>query len=1181
MRIQKIELNGFKSFADRTRLELHPGITCVVGPNGCGKSNVVDAFRWALGEQSAKNLRGSKMEEVIFNGTDQRKPKGMTQVDIVLGGLARETPEGMPTDTVTVSRRLFRSGESEYLINRNSCRLRDIRDIFLDTGLELKTYSILEQGRVGEIINAKASERRFLIEEVAGVVKYKVRKQEALSKLESSRNNLQRVNDITGEVKRQLNALDRQAKKAERYKRMLEEARDLDIALSGRTFHRLSEELAELARKIAELKEREAERLTGLQALEARIEQDRLALLDREREVEAVQNDLYSREKANTELQGRIDLVKQERDNLSQRVSDHQRREEDLRNREADLREQAADVGREAQAMEVTLGDAESRFEDLSRRVREAESAVNEAEENLEQARRELLSVSDAKATLQNRIAVLERDRENLNARLSRIGEEHTGVVSERAEAESRLQEAEKELVSSRSLLDGRKKEREELLERIRGTREELRSAEETSRRAREEVVAHESRLTSLEEIEKEFVGFGEGTRYIAEEGAERHEIQTLGLLADRIRVPAEYETALEAALGERLRTLIVADGNGIRRILTVLGGEERGSGAFVALDHTARGHTWAAPQPGGVSGVRGWAKDLVESEDTLRDLVGGLLKGVLVVETAEHALALWDRDDFENVTLVTLRGETFSPGGVVLAGGGKGLLGKKREIRDLRNAVEKAKARAEEEARALETLRERLAVLERQLEESSQVLRDGERTVVSAERKYEAHKDDVARADKRLAYLDGERRQMEAEIEAIRREIEEKAHSFREAGERLAEREEGIARASEALNDERERLETLRSEGTEARVELNRLRNVAEGLERERTRLELALNDAAKRREVLAAEREGMERRILEADQLRAKTEKERDHGIALAHELQEKRNMSRVRYNEEFEALNEKEAQAKQQRPMLEETRAALKTAEVRSAEVAITLEGLVAKILDEYDVKLAELPPAEIEEGAEQRLRDLRQKMAAMGPVSLGALEEYQELEERHRFLDQQQRDLVESIESIEAAIGKINRTTKKRLTEAYTLLREKFHEVFRTLFGGGRADLILVGEDILEAGLDIQVQPPGKRLQNITLLSGGEKALTALALLFSGFLIKPSPLCILDEVDAPLDESNTDRFAILLKEIAKDVQFVVITHNRRTMEAADILYGATMEEPGVTKIVSMKMAEYAAV
>lgn len=1176
MRIEKIELIGFKSFAEKTAFQLHSGITCIVGPNGSGKSNIVDSFRWVLGEQSAKSLRGEKMEEVIFNGSANKKPRGMSEVNLLLSFDSPEQGNGDSRTLTSVARRLYRSGESEYLINRSQCRLRDIKDLFLDTGLEIKSYSILEQGRIGEILNAKPQDRRFLIEEVAGVMKYKVRKAEALSKLESSRLNLQRINDIVAEVKRQINSLDRQVRKAERYKRLSSEMRSVELKIAKRDFTDLRESMDRTLADYKSLKEQEALLRAELNALENAVETKRIALLEKEKALDALTQDLRGLEREIAETERLIAVSTTERTNLTEYRTRLVQQESDI------LQKIASTEGRrnELENSEALLSaEIESLREELSERneaIRGLESALSEKEELVEARRKGIFRLAEEESRLRNEIGRVLASIENLERKLAATQRESDTARERLAGVENAVGETDASLISINNELLLLNDQKGTIIAERERCRAELEQCRNTMASVREELASASSRLSSIQEILHEDLSGDVLTEHL----------RIMTSVAEIIDVDEAYEKAIENALAEKINGFVVPSFDaisagaqplkekGVRRTtfvpVDVPGGE--GGGLQETLLNSRNGS------------VVGRALELVRINPEKAEfsaVVRSLLNNVIVVKDLTAAFSLYSEAGLNGnavPTFVTLDGETVEPSGAVSVGEGKGVLRRKREVRELEALVTQKRAETER-------LGQQLTLMEAVLQEKEASLKSTEATIVNAEKEIsllrltaENQNEEKERISRKLSYLGIEGEEILREKESLKAAVSEKEAEAEKVAAKRAEAEQLVLTIQDEIARQKELYETERSSITELRLSLNSSRERMESLKKEREASMETLSELTATQELLAKEKSDIDSRISVCLE-----ETERNNGllrglVLKADDLRRVITEGRDAIRAESEELIHAEQELKGRRGRLDSLTSSINEADVSIAEHRLRIENLSDSVSRNYGIEIASFEAEPVVAEDEARLTEIRTKIEELGPVNLGTLEEYEELKSRYEFLTKQQEDLTKSIAELEEAITKINSTTRKKLREAFEELNAKFSEVFTLLFGGGRAGLVMTDENnILDSGIDIIAQPPGKKLQNINLLSGGEKALTALALLFASFLIKPSPLCILDEVDAALDESNIERFAKMLRELSGKIQFIVVTHNRVTMEAADYIYGITMEEPGVSKVISMQLVE----
>lgn len=1175
MRIEKIELIGFKSFAEKTTFQLHPGITCIVGPNGAGKSNVVDSFRWVLGEQSAKSLRGEKMEEVIFNGSTTKKPRGMSEVNLLLSFDSPEQGNGDSQSLTSVARRLYRSGDSEYLINRGQCRLKDIKDLFLDTGLEIKSYSILEQGRIGEILNAKPQDRRFLIEEVAGVMKYKVRRAEALSKLESSRVNLQRINDIVMEVKRQINSLDRQVRKAERYKKLTAEMTAAELKIAKRDYTDLKSSLDRILAESASLKEGESVLRAELSKIENAIETKRIELLDKEKSLDALTLELQGLEREIAETERIIAVSTTERANLTEYMTK-------LTQQESDVVQKIAGTENRKRELETAEGQLSSEMDTLRQELAEKnegikgmESALSEKEEIIETKRREIFRIAEEISHLRNEMGRFLASMENLEKKYAAVTAETDAAKDQLSRTETALQETDGALISKNNELLLFSEEKRMVTSGIDEYRSGVEHARNTIATVREELASASSRLASLQEIMHED---------LSRESLLEH-LQIMASIAEVIDVEETYEKAIENALSEKINGFVIRSFDDIAAAAPELKRKGIRRTTFVPLAVTAVEANEPFTLAGDVAAdsIVGRATDLVRANADsggISIVLKSLLKNILVVRDLSAAASLLS-DAFSRehqLTFVTLDGETVEPTGAVTVGEGKGILKRKREIRELESFIAQRKHEMERLGRTLESM-------ETSLQEKQASLKNVEETIIHAEKEIsllrltvENQNGEKERISRKLAYLNIEREEILRETETLKGILAERESGVQRMSTLKTEAEGSVSAVQDEIALSKERYEAERASITDLRLALNSSKERMESLRKERETSVEMLSELSGTQDSLAKEKSEIHSRILLCSDEIGKND-ERLKGLVLkADTLRTVITENREIIRSESEELIHAEQESRSYRGRLDALISAINEADIAAAEHRLKIENLSGGISQNYGVDIAAFEAEPVSPEDEERLIEIRTKIQDLGPVNLGSLDEYEELKSRYEFLTQQQDDLNRSIAELEEAITKINSTTRKKLREAFDELNTKFSEVFTLLFGGGKAGLVLTDEhNILDSGIDIIAQPPGKRLQNISLLSGGEKALTALSLLFSSFLIKPSPLCILDEVDAALDESNIGRFARMLRELAGKIQFIVVTHSRATMEAADYIYGITMEEPGVSKVISMQLVE----
>ena len=1179
MRIEKIELIGFKSFSERTTFNLHPGITCIVGPNGCGKSNIVDAFRWVLGEQSAKSLRGEKMEEVIFNGSATKKPKGMADVTLVMSGVGDPTQDNGDDshDLTSVTRRLYRSGESEYMANRAVCRLKDIKDLFLDTGLEVKSYSILEQDRISAILNSKPQDRRFLIEEVAGVMKYKVRRTEAQNKLEASRLNLQRINDIVLEVKRQINALDRQAKKAERYKKLSSEMRAIELKIAKRDYQILKESLEKILVEYNALKENEALKRAELSGLENATEKNHIELLEKEKSLEKLQQEFRDMERAIAETERLIAVSNKDRDNLKEYLIKLHSQKDEVETKGIELSEKQEELSNIETKLSIDIDGLKDELRDRNESIDMLESGLEEKENIIEAKRREIFRIAEELSNLKNEMARMQTSIEALERKEAALIKDSGDSKRILNEIDSSIKGVEGSLRNKNSEVLLLKEKKGIYIAELSSTREKIEHLRNQLSKTKEDLASNISRLESLRELI-----FDAPTREILSEGSNLHIISSL---LDILNVDPQYEKAIENALSEKINSFILKSTEDIEIAISTLKAKGVGRMAFIALDKDEGGKMKEESEKDSSfivhpstfnEGIIGRAIDFVKVDAGFADIAKNLLKNILIVKDLRTAFAM--RESGNNSFFVSIEGEIVEPSGAVIGGEGRGVLKRKRESREIEEIIEQKK-------NSIDRMQKDLNGLQQELSEKESGIRDIESAIVNAEKEMslsrltsENYQEEKERIDRKLAYLSIELEEIAKEKESIKNLIREKEALINVSESKKNLTEKYMSDLLEEISQKKTDYEEQRAHITDLRLSITSHGEKIEAIQKEKDTVSSTVEELSQKNNSLNDEIKSVEERISERGAEISGNEEKIKGMVLNADEMRGNISDQREALEQENHELLLCEQGIKTLRHEIDSLSSRVSGLDVERAEHKLRIENLIETIRQNYGAEIDTLTVEPLMPEDEERLTELRTKIQELGPVNLGTLEEYEELCTRYEFLTKQQADLNKSIAELEEAITKINSSTKRKLREAFEALKVRFSEVFITLFGGGRAELIMTDENnILETGIDVIAQPPGKRFQNISLLSGGEKALTALSLLFASFLIKPTPLCILDEADAPLDESNTERFGKMLKELSKDIQFIVITHNRVTMEASDYIYGITMEEPGVSKVISMQFVE----
>ncbi len=1173
LKLERVEIQGFKSFYEKVDLTFPGNVTAVVGPNGCGKSNICDAVAWALGEQSARILRGERMDDVIFNGSAKRRPLGMAEVILTLstrngsgnGGSSADA-ESEP-EVLRIGRRVYREGHGEYFLNDKLVRLKDIQDRLLGTGLGVRAYSVIEQGRIDQVLSTKPQDRRRLIEEAAGITKYKLKKRLAEMKLEETKGNLLRLSDIISEIERNVASLKRQASKAARYKEQSEALRQKRAAITRARYDRLLAAVSQAERLREERRDREAQAAAALGRAEAELARVRLASAEAQGARDRLREIVVSLESAIERDDTLIEANRRAGVEIAHRRESLEREERDVSAERSRAAQELAEVEeRIARAVAEARAKSGAR-EEADRKASAASAALAQLERKLEAARTEALSAAGKCVAARNARHEVDLETSRVAASLTRLEEARTRTTHELAEREEEVSQAQEqerraseEARAAREDVDAGEQE----LARLIGLVAEREAARES---AREALGALEHRHGALLEIARSREGSVEKLRgALAASGvAER------GLLCERLRPARGWEEAVDLLLGGDLDALLVA-GDTIR---AVQASRKLPTWSLIRSD-------WApdtkAPAPAGT--VPGWDVAL-ENFASLTAAERAALPPAGFVEPLEEALRLAER--FPGVTFVTPRHELVR-GSLVRTVNtppeASGPFALAREIQDLEGRCAQARAalgsleaelqdhRRARQAREAEMpgrrecerqANARLCALQARLEERRSERDRLQREAETCAAEAATLREEAAALERRRAAAQEEERRCAKEEDAVRGKIDAFTSELTEA------RSFAMA-ASEELAHRRTEAEVAAERRRSAEAAREKLREAQSALERR-------LGDAAQEIRRLSERAEELEREKKEARQRQAENVKARETRAAELESASQAATECSARVERGEEAT-------RSERAALDAAREARFEAEVTETRVRSDLEHLIAQAKEEFGVAASALPPPaddseEALAGLEAEAAELAASIERMGPVNVLAFDEHREMSERLAFLTTQRDDLLKSIAELQDSIRKINATSAARFQEAFTAVNENFKAMFARLFQGGTAQMRLLDEtDVLESGVEIIAQPPGKRNQSILLLSGGEKALTAIALLMAIFRYKPSPFCILDEVDAPLDEANIDRFTRLLRDMTEDTQFIAITHNKRTMESADILYGVTMEEAGCSKIVSVK-------
>lgn len=1180
MFLKRLDIIGFKSFADRVSIEFVPGVTAVVGPNGSGKSNITDAIRWVLGEQSAKSLRGAKMEDIIFAGSDSRKPLNVAEVTITLDNEDQFLP--LDYQEVSITRRVYRSGESEFFINKQPCRLKDIVDLLMDSGLGKEAFSIIGQGRVEEILSSKPEERRTIFEEAAGVLKYKIRKKKAENKLAETQENLHRVSDILHELEQQLEPLKMQASIAKDYLEKRDELERFEVALMVHDIEQLHQQWTSLKQLLAQHQNEEIQLSAALQKEEAEIEQLRDHITALDESIDGLQQVLLVASEELEKLEGRKEVLKERKKNAVQYKKQ--------------LEDAIASLSEKKERLELALKREKEQLAQLKKAVSTIQAELKEkqaslsaydanVEEKIEQLKSDYIELVHEQASLKNERSHLQTLLAKLQAKQIALAEENRKYLDERkyleeqyAKLDEKRQQMEKTLQQKEALLQEKTNE-------VAAMKADLEKKESMLYQAYQYLQQTKSRKEMLEEMQQDYAGFFQGVKEILKARAKFPGIH--GAVVELIQVPDRYETAMEIALGGAMQHIVVENEEVARKAIHYLKAHDYGRATFLPMN-VMQPKTISSEQLALIKGhpaFVGIASELIHYDSAYRSVIANLLGNVIITTDLKGANEL-ARLLHYRYRLVTLDGDVVSPGGAMTGGGvakkANSLLSRNRELETITAKLHEMEQKTEQLERLVQTKKKAihqeeaaLLALRQQIEEERFALQE----VKSELREVQLQEKNM---NERLALYDHEKANDEQEVKQMTEKLAAIEQQLGGLEGKLQEIDRTIETLQAQKQSEQTSKEALQTAMTEQKIALaetqQRLKNVQEKVEQlnaeladTERQLQTAKQELATLMEEINSSHSGEE----ELEKMRQKKAQDKQKTI----ELIASRREQRLQYQTKLEHLEREWKEKKRQHKQLADM---VKDEEVKLNRLDVELENLLNRLREEYMLSFEaakEAYPLTVDaQEARKRVKLIKRSIDELGTVNLGAIDEYERVSERYQFLTEQKADLQQAKETLHQVIDEMDQEMKKRFLSTFEHIRSHFGDVFRQLFGGGNADLRLTNpDDLLETGIEIVAQPPGKKLQNLSLLSGGERALTAIALLFSILKVRPVPFCVLDEVEAALDEANVHRYAQYLKQFSNQTQFIVITHRKGTMEEADVLYGVTMQESGVSKLVSVRLED----
>lgn len=1181
MYLKSIEIHGFKSFANKIVFQFHNGITGIVGPNGSGKSNVADAVRWVLGEQRIKQLRGASMQDVIFSGTETRKPLSYAYVAITLDNSDHQL--AIDYDEVTVARRIYRSGESEYLINGTPCRLKDVNELFYDTGIGKEGYSIIGQGQIDKILSGKPEERRELFDEAAGIVKFKRRKAAAQTKLENEKQNLVRVNDILSELEKQVGPLEKQSEVAKVYLRKKEELKSLDINVFLLENKRLREQLASAEEKYnlasTELVET-GEKYEGIKEEYERIQQEIESL---DTAIEAAREQLTDTGLMRGKLEGEINVLKEQ-------INSAHGSENHLNNRKAALEEEIAGKEQEKQDILTDKKDTDTQVQEIAEAAAKAkadleaiQNKITELNNNIEAGKNTIIGELNQRATIKSKMGRFDTMMEQINIRKAELNSRLLRAKSDEAAREETVKKLEETFETvTEELRQMTEQEAASELE-LGNIRENLTGLDAKLRETQTRFHQEQSKLEALTNITERYDGYGGSVKKVMEQKEKEKGI--IGVVADIIQVEAKYETAIETALGGNIQNIVTDNEETAKHMIGFLKQNRLGRATFLPLTSITKPQEFKNPEALKEKGVIGMADELVGTEEEYRNVAKAMLGRIVVVDNVDNAVKIARKFDY-GIRMVTLEGELLVPGGAISGGAFKNnsnLLGRRREMDELEKKVKKLsedittynqkiedtkskrnKLRMDLEALKTEmqrksieqnTARLNISQARERMEEeaeSAQSLKLEEQEIETRIFEIRSGKESITQE---LAASEELEKTTQEQILGFQKELESCRLEESEASAHAGEWEVKVEKMRQALDYKQANVDRIGGELERAQAELN---EILEALTENAQEVERKKNNILEIEKTIAASHENQDA-----------SRKKLDEDLAKKEELSAKQKdffRSREEMSERMNALDKEVYRLGEQKKKLEDG-----------------IEGQINYMWDEYEITLSDAAGLRNEEMNDlpvmkREISGLKDEIRKLGNVNVNAIEDYKNLMERYTFMKTQHDDLVEAEKTLEGIIEELDTAMRKQFTEKFAEISREFDKVFKELFGGGKGTLELMeDEDILEAGIRIIAQPPGKKLQNMMQLSGGEKALSAISLLFAIQNLKPSPFCLLDEIEAALDDSNVGRFAKYLHKLTKNTQFIVITHRRGTMEQVDRLYGITMQEKGVSTLVSVNLID----
>ena len=1180
MYLKRLELQGFKSFADKTVLEFMPGITSVIGPNGSGKSNISDAIRWVLGEQSMKSLRGSKSLDIIFAGTQNRKSLGFAEASLVFDNTDGSLP--IEYTEVTVTRKLYRSGETGYYINKVPCRLKDVLELFMDTGIGKDGYSIIGQGKIDEILSNKSEDRRHIFEEAAGIVKYRVRKAESEKKLEHTKLNLLRINDILAEIETNIEPLKIQAEKAKKYLNLREELKNIEIGLFLYNIEKYKQDLEDIVKdeeiyknqcndeegRLERIKALKEELKSEIDSITVSIEEMSNLGFESKKEIEMLNSDINV---SNT----RIENNKQNRERFEKEIEELTARTKELEEEKKQKEEKKENLKQNRERFAKELEEKEKELAEITKKLSSKELEIEKHKKTVEEN-------TDKKYELQASISEKDINYQNYQKRQTQIKNEMTGNISELDNTRMKKEEIAKEFYEIESKRNKILTDLEEVNKEKQEADRKIKDFDSKINMLSGEKRIKESKLKFLIETEKEKEGYIKSVKTLLKDCETTRELGKgmHGVLANIIEVPEEYQTAIEMCLGSSLQNIVTENEEDAKRLIEHLRKNNLGRASFLPIT-SVKGKKLEKIK-GKNAGVIGIASDLIQYSKKYENIILNLLGRTVIVQDMETAIRV-AKDNGYSFRIITIEGDVINPSGAITGGSvakktvnilgrGREIEKLQKEIKTLEEQIQKLEKEKDNYQESIENVLEMVSSLEKQLQEI-------EITYATGKEKINAIEENIRRIETRLNKLKEEDKKLEEQKEEnieTKKTLQERIVAINEENEKL---KEIITEFAELNKDNQKYVDDLNFDITNLKISVSSfdesessIQEIQERIDSEVQSTNKSIENKKVQIEQIVQDNFNLEKSIEEISEKIHKIQEEVKNSGSKIEELKEKR-------SKKNEKLAEQEEEITNKFKIIEDLKSQIVKIDVKKTKLEEDINGIINKMWEEYELtpnNVVDYRKPDNVQLTQKKVKDLRNEIRELGSVNVDSIEEYKNLKDRYDFMCEQRVDLESTMAKLRKIISDMTNIMKEQFKEKFEMINKNFAEVFKELFGGGNASLTLEDKDnILECGIEITVQPPGKKLQNMMLLSGGEKAFTAIALLFAILKINPAPFCVLDEIEAALDDVNVYRYAEYLKKFAKNTQFLVITHRKGTMEAADTVYGITMEENGISKLLSMKL------